>query len=182
MQTVAQKTYISMADVGFREGLFEVVPVGKIKIRRLASADFGAVKKIERLSQDDYRRYLRRTGEKDVVAPFIGSEYFNHYVGANSSFVAEVDGRVVGFILSKPIPFMHGEEKVVWLEQIMVLPEYLRKGVGSRLLSRVVNWAKRHKFNLLYATLNPNNIASRRLLEKHGFEVKDWKRASRSLP
>jgi L-amino acid N-acyltransferase YncA len=54
-------------------------------------------------------------------------------------------------------------------------------GIGSSLISKVVNHARSLGVKLLYTTLNPNNSESSRLLIKHGFEVKDWKQAKRDL-
>ncbi len=63
----------------------------------------------------------------------------------------------------------------------MVLPKFLRRGVGTKLVSRVTSWAKKHNTNMLYATLNPNNAASARLLSKLGFRVVNWRKACKRL-
>ncbi len=75
----------------------------------MSEADYSAVKKIEQEDLDDYRRYLKRTGQKDTADEFVTPRYFAHYASKETSFVAVGKEGVVGFILTKPIPFMHGE-------------------------------------------------------------------------
>ena len=153
----------------------------KIRIRRLTSNDYRVVKKIEKIIVDEYLQYLKETGEKDTIEPWITTRYFNHFVRTATSFVAEMDGKIVGFILSQPTSYVHSAKREIWLEYIAVLPETRKMGIGSRLISKTVDHAYSHGVKLLYTTLNPNNSESSRLLVKHGFEVKDWKEAKREL-
>ncbi len=153
----------------------------EIRIRRLSSNDYSAVKMIERNMLEEYRGELEKSGGKDETLPSIEPKYFKHYVSKEGSFVAETDGMTVGFILSKAVPFMHGEERIVWMEQIAVLGGFRKEGVGGKLLDAVEDWARRRKMRMLYTTLNTNNAASKRLLISRGFEVRDWRKATKML-
>ncbi len=153
----------------------------EIKIRRLSSSDYLAVKTIEKNMLEEYRRELEKSGEKDEALPSIEPKYFKHYTSKEGSFVAETDGMTVGFVLTKPVPFMHGEERIVWMEQIAVLGGFRRDGVGGKLLDAVEDWARKKKMRMLYTTLNTNNEASKRLLMSRGFEVIDWRKATKVL-
>ncbi len=152
-----------------------------VRIRRPAVKDYRAVKKIERIIVDEYLRYLKETREEDTIEPWITREYFNHYVRSKASYVAGVGRNLVGFILSQPTSYVHGAKKEVWLEYIAVLPESRKKGIGTRLMSSVIDYANAHGIPLLYTALNPNNNESIQFLVKHGFEVKDWKEATKKL-
>ncbi len=129
----------------------------------------------------EYQRELEKRGEKDEPSPEIEPKYFKHYTSKEGSFIAETDGMRVGFILSKAVPFMHGEEGIVWMEQIMVLGGFRREGVGGKLLDAVEAWARTKKMRMLYTTLNTNNEPSKRLLMSRGFEVIDWRKAIKAL-
>ncbi len=153
----------------------------KKKVRRLTSNDFQGVKDIEKIVVEEYRHFLKETGEKDTIEPWITPQYFDHYLKAENSFVAETDSKVVGFILAQPTTYLRGAKKEIWLEYIAVRPESRKTGIGSMLISRTVEQAHSHGVKLLHTTLNPNNSESTRLLVKHGFEVKDWKEAKREL-
>jgi GNAT superfamily N-acetyltransferase len=151
------------------------------KIRRLRYSDYESVKKIEGVVLHEYREYLERTRESDEVPAGIKKRYFDHYVKAQSSFVAIVSDEMAGFILCQPIPFTEGEERILWLDYIALLPRFRRKGIGSQLLSKAEGWAKRHRCSMLHTSLNPNNVESKRLLDRNGFTVKSWREASKRL-
>ena len=152
-----------------------------VRIRKLAARDYKAVKRIERIIVDEYLGYLKETGEEDTIEPWITPEYFNHYVRAQASYVAEIARKLVGFILVQPTSFVHGVEGEIWLEYIAVQPTSRRKGIGTMLMSTVIEYATTHNISLLYTALNPNNKESIQFLTMHGFEVKDWKEATRKL-
>jgi ribosomal protein S18 acetylase RimI-like enzyme len=151
------------------------------RTRRLTSNDYRAVKNIERIIVNEYLQYLKETGEKDSIERWITPQYFDHYTGTETSFVAETDGKLVGFILTQPTSYVQGAKREIRLEYIAVLPEARKMGIGSSLISKVVNHARSLGVKILYTTLNPNNSESSRLLVRHGFEVKDWKQAKREL-
>jgi len=136
---------------------------------------------IEKNMLEEYRRELEKSGGKDESLPNIEPKYFKHYVAKEGSFIAETDGMTVGFILTKAVPYMHGEERVVWMEQVAVLGGFRKEGVGGKLLDAVEDWARRKKMRMLYTTLNTNNEPSKRLLMSRGFEVRDWRKASKNL-
>jgi ribosomal protein S18 acetylase RimI-like enzyme len=153
----------------------------KVTVHKLTPRDYRAVKKIEKIIVDEYLQYLKRTGEQDSVDRWITPGYFNHYVKTKTSFVSKANEKIVGFVLTQPISHVHSIRSEIWLEYIGVLPSFRKKGIGSRLMAKVIDYAKSNDVAFLYTTLNPNNTESARLLEKHGFEIKDWKEASRKL-
>ena len=152
-----------------------------VRIRNLVSRDSRAVKKIERIIVDEYLTYLKETGEEDVIEPWITPQYFNHYVRAHVSYVAEIASKLVGFILVQRTSFVHGVERELWLEYIAVDPASRRKGIGTKLMSAVSEFGKTHDISLLYTALNPNNKESIKFLGMHGFVIKDWAEAIKKL-
>src|SRR5438034_5094207 len=152
-----------------------------VRIRKLAARDYWTVKMIETVFVDEYFGSLKNTGDDDSLEPWITPEYFNHYVRAQASYVAEIARKPVGFILVQPTSFVHGAQREIWLEYIAVQPASRRKGIGTMLMSTVIEYANTHDIFLLYTTLNPNNNESIQFLTKHGFEVKDWKEATKRL-
>src|SRR5437879_11570413 len=152
-----------------------------VRIRKLAPRDYGAVKKIERIIVDEYLRYLKETGEEITIEPLITPEYFNHYVRVRATYVAEIRRNLVGFILVQPTSFVHSAKRELWLEYIAVRPASRRKGIGTMLMSTVIEYANTQNISFLYTTLNPNNKESIQFLTMHGFIVKDWKEATKKL-
>ena len=148
-----------------------------VKIRPLGQRDYRSVKNLERIIVGEYLRFLKETGQQDEIEPWIMQDYFNYYMRTKASFVAVVHGEVAGFILAQPTSYVHSAKKEMWLEYIAVLPELRRKGIGSTLITKVLDSARSEKVTVLHTALNPNNDESSKFLEKHGFEIKDWKSA-----
>jgi ribosomal protein S18 acetylase RimI-like enzyme len=95
-----------------------------------------------------------------------------------SSFVAVLNGKVVGFILSQEQEWSGHEEqsrKCLRLAYIAVHPDRQRCGIGSTLLNAVKKYAVEHGLDELSAELNTNNEPSKKLLTRAGFIVKDWR-------
>ncbi|MEW5722207.1 MAG: GNAT family N-acetyltransferase [Thermodesulfobacteriota bacterium] len=58
---------------------------------------------------------------------------------AMSSLVAEVGGRVVGFVLGDASGWEYGvPETVGWIDTIGVLPEYQKKGIARALMGEMI--------------------------------------------
>src|SRR5207237_7419598 len=128
---------------------------------------------------DEYLGYLRETGKESTIESLMTPEYFNHYVRAQASYVSEIARELVGFTLVQPTSFVHSAQREIWLEYIAVQPASRRKGIGTMLLSTVIEYAKTHDASLLYTTLNPNNKESIQFLTRHGFEDKHCKQATK---
>ncbi len=84
--------------------------------------------------------------------------------------VADDDGAVVGYMLTHPVDWMHGAEKLIWIEHVGVHPAHRRKGVGSALLA----FAEQHykgQAGSLYAEIHPLNAASLAMFRSSGAEL-----------
>ncbi len=135
------------------------------RVRLMEERDFEAVNKI------------REAHGWNIVSV----DFFNSYLISGSSFVAEAQGKVVGFVFSQTIKFMHREKRMLWVEYIGVHEEYQGRGIGQALLTKVVDYVKQHSIPRIESTINPDNLPSIKLHEKTGFKVRNWKRAIYSL-
>jgi len=143
-------------------------------VRPLEGRDFEAVSKIQGAMVEEYQDYLRRIKKQDRIRLCVNEAYFDYYVKTGSSFVAEIGHKVVGFVLSQTVNFMHGDERLLWLEDIAVLPQFRRREVCSALVPKILKYAKKQQIRRVNATLNPNNEKWRGLLLRAGFSVKEW--------
>ncbi len=61
-----------------------------------------------------------------------------HAQGKDSAcFVAELDGRVVGFMISYILTLGFGIEKSAWIATMGVHPRYMGQGIGARLAAEI---------------------------------------------
>jgi ribosomal protein S18 acetylase RimI-like enzyme len=80
-------------------------------------------------------------------------------------FVAEVEGRPVGYLVCRV------EDDVVWAEQLYVRPEFRRLGIGSALYEKAEEFVRRLGGDTVYNWIHPNNDAIIAFLRKRGYTV-----------
>ena len=99
-------------------------PQVEVKIRRMVEADLEAVKEIDRLLVGEERAVSWPSSveaELELYRPALG-------------FIAEVGGKIIGFLLGDIRRERFGIGMAGWIDMIGVAPEYRRKGIGRRLI------------------------------------------------
>lgn len=140
--------------------------------RRLFDEAYGEY--LESLRQSDPKQFEREKQERREVTP----ARFNFYLKTGSSFAAEKNNEVIGYVASQTISYMRGLDKILWIEYIVTKKELRRQGTATALLKKLKDYAKQNRIDSIYATINPDNRASIKLHQKLGFGVKSWKVAS----
>lgn len=86
---------------------------------------------------------------------------------AASSIVAEVDGRVVGFVTGYR---RQQDPSTVMVWQVAVDSEFRGHGIAATLLHRLFDRMQRKGVVAMHTTISPDNVASQRLFESvaHG--------------
>jgi len=88
--------------------------------------------------------------------------------------VAEIDGKVVGFMLSriKRVPAHMGGVMVGELSDMWIETEARRLGIGDRLLSRLaLNWLREQGVHSVEIQVLRDNEASWKLYDRMGFKL-----------
>lgn len=158
-------------------------------VRLMEERDSEAVDKIREANTLEYLKSLQKTDpkrysnivERSIHWHTVSKDFFNFYLESGSSFVAETKDKVVGFVFSQTIEFMHSEKRMMWVEYIGVLKEFQRHGIAQSLLTKVGDYAKQHSIPRVESSINPDNTPSIRLHKKVNFRVRDWKRATYGL-
>ncbi len=92
----------------------------------------------------------------------------HHNTGRNGTFVAEVDGTVVGFAGYGTFRDKAGYSETVE-HSVYLAAEARGRGLGTGLLSRLVDHARDHGLHVMIGGLSADNEASLRLHERLGF-------------
>lgn len=98
----------------------------KLRLRRLEARDVTEISKIlkaitEKRGTKDYQRAVEEEVKREERV----------------SFVAELDGKVVGFIITYILYGAFGVEKSAWIGLFGVDPKYMGRGVGERMAREV---------------------------------------------
>ncbi|MEN3028736.1 MAG: GNAT family N-acetyltransferase [Aquificaceae bacterium] len=101
-------------------------------------------------------------------------------------WLAEEEGRVVGFLASDGNWFSKREGKVVGaIHELVVLPEYRKRGIGRALVEKALEYFKDRNLDKAELWVGDENRAAFDFYKKLGFEEKDrfnyWVRMTRSL-
>ena len=96
----------------------------------------------------------------------------NH--GGIAPLVAEVDGKVVGFIVGEASGWEYGvPEEVGWIHTIGIDPEFQGKGVGSIMLREMLDNMKKVGVTVVYTMVNWKEAALLRFFDRMGFDHGD---------
>jgi ribosomal-protein-alanine N-acetyltransferase len=127
-----------------------------IAVRPATSSEVAAILAIERQSPS---------------AAHWTSEQYNNLLRNGVVLVSEEAGKLAGFICAKAVA---GEWEI---ENVVVAPEFLRRGIASRLLSRLIQQARNAEASAILLEVRESNEPARRLYEKHDFRDVGRRRA-----
>ncbi|MFC2022713.1 GNAT family N-acetyltransferase [Chloroflexota bacterium] len=85
------------------------------------------------------------------------------------SFVAEVGGNIIGFVIARLAYVMIPFTKVCMLHSSLVDPDYQNRGIGIRLLGKLVDYCQDEGIDTIRALVEENNEELIRFVERQGF-------------
>jgi ribosomal protein S18 acetylase RimI-like enzyme len=94
-----------------------------------------------------------------------------HVSGGNgkTSLVAEVDGRVAGYMISTTLYAGFGIKKSAWIMALGVHPDYMGQGLGLKLANRICEIYKEKGVRSIYSSVMWDSIDVLSFFKKLGF-------------
>ena len=71
----------------------------------------------------------------------------------DASFVAELDGRVVGYMISIVISGGFGIKKSTWIANMGVNPKFMGQGIGEKLATRIFKFSREKEIKDIYTSV-----------------------------
>lgn len=131
---------------------------GEVNLRRMTRSDIDGVLDIDRKIGGG--RGL--INYRDMVAVDPGG-------ALDLSFVAEVGGKIAGFILARltyvGVPFV----EIAVIQAVVVDPEYQRRGIASQLVNALLGHCHAEGINTIRAVVEENNADLKRFFQRLGF-------------
>jgi ribosomal protein S18 acetylase RimI-like enzyme len=134
-----------------------------VKLRAMTPEDVDAIAQIDKTILGTPRR-----------------EYWERVVSSIESrsgvvaIVAELDGKVVGFIIGETSGWEYGvPEEVGWIHTIGIDPDYQGKGVGAIVLRELLASMKKEGVSVVYTMVNWKEGALLRFFDRMGFDRGD---------
>jgi len=133
-----------------------------IKIEKMNKADLNEVAKILcTVFNEEGENWNEENSLKRVEGSFQDD---GHYV-------ARVDGRIVGMVMSMPVALEL--DTVLLVDMLVVLREYRGKGIGRKLWESIESYAKEKGYKSVRLFANPN-WDSYNLYIKLGYQPSGW--------
>ncbi|WP_339839659.1 GNAT family N-acetyltransferase [uncultured Flavobacterium sp.] len=147
---------------------FPILTSERLRLRRLTDSDVNAV--FELRSNPKTMKYIPRPLATTTDEALLHIKTINYNIDANTDInwaVTEKDNDkcigIMGFFRTQP-------ENYRTELGYMILPEHHNKGYVTEAVKTILNYAFNElDFNSIKATIDPENIASEKVLQKNGF-------------
>ena len=86
------------------------------------------------------------------------------------SFVAEIDGKVVGYMISYIVFGGFGLEKGAWIATLGVEPKFMGRGIGKRLAEEILTVYREKGINDIYTSVRWDSVDLLSFFKTLGFD------------
>ena len=133
--------------------------MGKMLIRRLEARDSEDISRIQvAITKEpgtiDYRKVVEEEAKKEDRV----------------SFVAERDGKVVGYIITYILYGGFGLEKSAWIRLFGVHPKYMGQGIGKRMAQEVFDVFKKMEIRNIFTSVKWDSVDLLSFFKSLGFD------------
>lgn len=146
-----------------------------MKIRSATLEDIGFIKQHLTDSWVEHAKHEPDLLEEESMKIADVEGYYRAALRSPDSFVfvAEVDGHIAGTIRAdiQDIPKFFKHNKILYIDDVCVAPEYRKAGVAKALLLEVEALAKKRKIRRLQARVYAFNTPAQKLFEKAGYRA-----------
>jgi len=133
--------------------------VDNITIRKLKAEDSEAIADIsEDITQTpvdtDFKRMVAEQAQKSQ----------------NASFVAVLEGAIVGYLISYILPGSFGTDKSAWVAMIGVSPRVMGQGIGENLAAETFKFYKKEGIKSIYTSVRWDSTDLLSFFKRIGFD------------
>ena len=143
----------------------------KVKIRKLKAEDAKYIRGIYgAITQKSVGRDFNRIVKEQAQAR------------DKASFVAEVDGKLVGYMISYILSGGFGLKKSAWIAQLGVDPQYMGQGIGDRLAKEIFKFCKKKGIKDIYTSVRWDSTDLLSFFKTLGFDRSNFINLLKKLP
>ncbi|MBU0975309.1 MAG: GNAT family N-acetyltransferase [Patescibacteria group bacterium] len=135
------------------------------------------IEKIQRLNHEIM--FQNKEFDPDIDIDFDlsdkGRKFFKEALENTDScfYIAYDGGKMVGYGNDSKKEYLYRNKQYLEIENIGVIPEYKKKGVGTKLLRRLLNWAKEKGLERVYLNCYIKNNDALTFYKRFGFKEID---------
>jgi ribosomal protein S18 acetylase RimI-like enzyme len=132
----------------------------KVNIRRMIRSDIHEVLALDRIIRVPGREVI---SYEDLAAANPGTP-------PDLSFVAEVDGKIVGFSINRSMYLMVPLTEVCIIHAIFIHPDYQRRGIGRKLIQALLYHCQTENIGTVRALIPEDSKELQAMFERQGFQ------------
>ena len=140
-----------------------VRPVAKILIRKMRKDDADEVSRIDAA--------ITKTPSRLNFKPIVAEATKKN---SNASLVAEIRGKVVGYMISHITAGNFGAEKIAWIAMFSVDPEYMGQEIGKSLAKGIFDYYQARDVKKIYTSVKWDSTDLLSFFKTLGFERSDF--------
>lgn len=137
--------------------------MGEVKVRVIRKEDAPQIAKIYRAID----RNAPPVDFKKMLDPEVRTS-------SDASFVAEVDGRVVGFMIGTVTSGSFGVNRCAWIVLFGVDPKFMGQGIGKRLAEVIFEFYRKKKVQNILTTVKWDSTDILSFLKTLGFDRSEF--------
>jgi N-acetylglutamate synthase-like GNAT family acetyltransferase len=145
--------------------------MGKIKIRKMVKRDAAQINRIDKA--------ITQTGSSLKLRPIVNEEIGR---GTYANFVAEMDGRVVGYMMCYITSGSFGVERCAWIAMFGVHPQLMGQGIGKALAEEIFDFFKGKVVKEVFTTVRWDSTDLLSFFKTLGFDRSDFINLRKTLP
>jgi ribosomal protein S18 acetylase RimI-like enzyme len=131
-----------------------------VNIRGMTRNDIHEVLALDRIIRGSGRDVIRY---EDLASADPGTP-------PDSSFVAEIDGKIVGFSINRSTYLMVPLTEVCIIHAILIHPDYQGRGLGRKLIQALLNHCQTQGIGTVRALIPKENKELQAIFERQGFQ------------
>lgn len=137
--------------------------VKNLTIRRIKIEDADAISSI----QDSITKSSVETDFRNIIEERVRRN-------EDISFVAEIDGRVVGYMISYILYGGFGLDKSAWIATLGVDPKYMGQGIGKSLAEEILLEYRQRGISHIFTTVRWDSVDLLSFFKTLGFDRSDF--------
>jgi ribosomal protein S18 acetylase RimI-like enzyme len=139
------------------------------------------IRKLQAKDADQISRIYGDITQKPVDINFKSVIEHDVLKGQDSSFVAEFNGTVVGFMISYVLNLGFGIEKSAWIATLGVSPRYMGQGIGEQLARAVFQVYQNAGIKSVYTSVRWDSTDLLSFFKTLGFDRSNFINLCKSL-
>jgi len=133
-----------------------------------------AIRRLELEDVEEIGRIQGQITQSTVTPDFL--EIVREYAAKpdNACFVAEHDGRIVGFMISSILSGIFGMERSAWIALLGVDPRYMGRDIGKALAAEITGFYREMGIRNLYTSVRWDSTDLLSFFKTLGFDRSDF--------